>query len=157
MNQIELRGVFEDLVKEYEDTIYSVCYMYGENRPEVDDLFQESLINLWRGLPNFRGESNIKSWIYRISLNVCISYKRKKRINTVPLNISAELFDETSPKGKNNKLLHERIMKLKKFDRAIILLWLEDLSYEEIAAIVGISVKAVGVKLVRIKEKMKNL
>lgn len=153
----KLNTQFEQLAREQKSTIYSVCYMFAETKPEADDLFQEVLINLWRGFERFRGESNIRSWVYRVALNTCISADRKKRINTQPLEVSPDLFNETSPEGKQNAILHNRISKLEKFDRAIVLLWLEDLSYDEIALIMGISTKAVGVRLVRIKEKLKSL
>lgn len=131
--------------------------MYAETKAEADDLFQDVLINLWKGLESFRGDSSERSWVYRVSLNACISEKRKKRVKTVPLDISADLFSDKSPEGKQNMMLHDRITKLEKFDRAIVLLWLEDMSYDEIGAITGLSAKAVGVRLVRIKEKLKNL
>ncbi len=152
-----LHSRFEKLVEEQKTTIYSVCYMYAETKAEADDLFQDVLINLWKGLESFRGDSSERSWVYRVSLNACISEKRKKRVKTVPLDISADLFSDKSPEGKQNMMLHDRITKLEKFDRAIVLLWLEDMSYDEIGAITGLSAKAVGVRLVRIKEKLKNL
>lgn len=148
---------FEQLVKEHKSTIYSVCYMYSNSKPETDDLFQEALINLWQGLARFRGESSIRSWVYRVCLNTCISYKRKKRISTVPLELSPDVLSESTSEGKQNAMLHQRITKLEPFDRAIVLLWLEDLPYDEIASIMGISAKAVGVRLVRIREKLKSL
>ena len=67
---------FERLVMEHKSTIYSVCYMFTETKREADDLFQEVLISLWQGFRSFRGESNIRSWVYRVSMNTCISYKR---------------------------------------------------------------------------------
>lgn len=148
---------FERLVMEHKSTIYSVCYMFTETRTEADDLFQEVLISLWQGMDSYRGDSSLRSWVYRVSMNTCISYKRKKRVKTVPLEFSANSMAPYSPGSKQARLLHERISKLEPFDRAIVLLWLEDMPYEEIAAIVGISAKAVGVRLVRIKEKLKTL
>lgn len=147
---------FELLVREYKSTIYSVCYMYAEERTEADDLFQEALINLWQGGDKFRGESSLRSWIYRVTLNTCISYKRKKRIKTAPMEIAPEVFSEESPTGMQLKMLHDRICLLDVVDKAIVLLWLENLSYDEIGAIVGMKPKSVGVRLVRIKEKLKQ-
>lgn len=157
MNQQKLQADFERLVHEHKSTIYSVCFMFADTKDIADDLFQEVLIRLWDGFKDFRGECSIRSWVYRISLNTCISVKRKKRVKTVPLDFSPEIFDEGSSVGKQTAMLHNRILKLDKFDRAIVLLWLEDMAYEEIGAIVGISPKAVGVRLVRIKEKLKSL
>ncbi|MDE6548688.1 MAG: sigma-70 family RNA polymerase sigma factor [Muribaculaceae bacterium] len=148
---------FERLVMEHKSTIYSVCYMFTETKPEADDLFQEVLISLWQGKDSFRGDSSLRSWVYRVSMNTCISYKRKKRVKTIPLEFSADSIATDSPGNKQARMLHERISRLEPFDRAIVLLWLEDMSYDEIAAIVGITAKAVGVRLVRIKEKLKSL
>ncbi len=148
---------FERLVAEYKSTIYSVCFMFVDSREEADDLFQEVLIHLWEGYDDFRGDSSLRSWVYRVSMNTCISYKRKKKIKTVPLDISPEILEGESTESKQTLQLHQRITKLEPIDRAIVLLWLENLQYDEIAAIVGIAPKAVGVRLVRIKEKLKNL
>lgn len=152
-----LQSEFERLVGEHEATIYSVCYMFAETKPEADDLFQDVLIRLWQGFESFKKESSTRTWVYRVSLNTCISAKRKKRLRAQPLDISPEIFDESGSEGRQNAMLHDRISRLEKFDRAIVLLWLEDLPYEEIGAIVGISAKAVGTRLYRIKEKLKEL
>lgn len=92
-----------------------------------------------------------------MSLNTCLSHKRKKQVKTVPLDLSPDILGNSTPAGQQNRLLHRRITRLEPFDRAIILLWLEDLSYDDISAIVGISVKAVGVRLVRIRKKLISL
>lgn len=149
---------FEQLVRQQTSTIYSVCYMFASNKIEADDLFQEVLINLWRGFDKFRNESNPSTWVYRVSLNTCISYKRKRRISTSPLEgVGIESAYDEIEHNPQSRLLHQRIRLLEPFDRAIVLLWLEDMPYEEIGAIVGLSVKAVGVRLMRIREKLKKL
>ena len=130
--------------------------MYAANKIEADDIFQEILVNLWKGLKSFRGESELKSWVYRISLNTCISYQRKKRVKTEPLDIAPEIFTTDSPAGRQTEQLRRRITRLDPMDRAIVLLWLEDMAYEEIGAIVGMTAKNVGVRLIRIKEKLKK-
>lgn len=148
---------FERMVMEHKSTIYSVCYMFTETKDEADDLFQEVLISLWQGKDSYRGDASLRSWVYRVSMNTCISYKRKKKLPTVGLEFSSDIMESDSPQKKQARMLHERITMLEPFDRAIVLLWLEDMSYEEIAAIVGISSKAVGVRLLRIKEKLKKV
>ena len=70
---------FSQLVHEHKSSIYTVCYMFSKDEDEVNDLFQEILINLWRGIDSFKGEAKLSSWIYRISLNTCISADRKKK------------------------------------------------------------------------------
>jgi RNA polymerase sigma-70 factor (ECF subfamily) len=133
--------------------------MFSNNPEEVADLFQEILINLWKGFPKFRGESNVRTWIYRISLNTCISSERKKSrmVETLPLTMDINLFSDSDDESKQVQMLRDRINKLGPFDRAIVLLWLENLSYDEIGAIVGISAKNVSVRLVRIKEQLKKM
>ncbi len=110
---------FERLVMEHKSTIYSVCYMFTETRLEADDLFQEVLISLWQGKDSFRGDSSLRSWVYRVSMNTCISYKRKKHVKTVPLEFSADAKAPDSPQKKQARMLHDRISKLEPFDRAI--------------------------------------
>ena len=133
--------------------------MFSNNPEEVADLFQEILINLWKGFPQFRGESNVRTWVYRVSLNTCISSERKKsrKVDTLPLTMDIDLFSDSDEDTKQVQMLRDRINKLGPFDRAIVLLWLENLSYDEIGAIVGISAKNVSVRLVRIKEQLKKM
>ncbi|MCR5469458.1 RNA polymerase sigma-70 factor, ECF subfamily [Xylanibacter ruminicola] len=151
---------FEEIVRANRSTIYTVCYMFSNDQDEVADLFQEVLINLWKSLPSFEGRSNIRSWIYRVSLNVCISLSRKKqRHETMPLTMDINPYEETETNQnfKQMDMLRRRIAKLGQYDRAIILLWLENISYEEIAAIMGITVKNVSIRLYRIKEELKKM
>ena len=139
-------------------TIYTVCYMFSNDSDEVNDLFQESLINLWKGFDGFEHQSDIKTWIYRVALNTCISIDRKKRRQPESsLSMDINLFKDSDEDTKQVDMLHQRISQLKPFDRAIVLLWLENLSYEEIGQIVGISTKNVSVRLFRIKEQLKQM
>ena len=157
MDSLELD--FARIVKEHKGTIYTVCYMFSKDEDEVADLFQEILVNLWKGFSGFRGESSTRTWIYRVSLNTCISAERKKkrREETVPLEMSINLFDESAEDLKQIRMLQNRISRLGPFDRAIVLLWLENLSYDEIGAIVGITAKNVSVRLFRIKEQLRKM
>ena len=149
---------FARIVKEHKSTIYMVCYMFSKDEEEVADLFQDILVNLWKGFAKFRGDSSIRTWIYRVSLNTCISAERKKRKGeTVPLDMNINLFDDSVEDMKQIRMLQGRISRLGPFDRAIVLLWLENLSYDEIGDIVGISAKNVSVRLFRIKEQLRNM
>ena len=150
---------FERIVREHKGTIYTVCYMFSNDRDEVADLFQEILINLWRGSGTFRGDSALNSWIWKVALNTCITHDRKNKrgIATEPLTMDVDLFDDTAEDNRQVGLLRERIGKLGPFDRAIVLLWLENLSYEEIGQIVGITPSNVSVRLVRIREQLKKM
>lgn len=149
---------FAQLVKENKSTIYTVCYMFSKDQDEVNDLFQEVLINLWRGIGSFKGESKLSSWIYRVSLNTCISADRKKkRQATEPLDMDINLFEDNDADARQIQMLYKRVHRLRPFDRAIVLLWLEGLPYDEIGAITGITAKNVSVRLVRIREELKKM
>lgn len=154
----KLDTTFAQIVKEHKDTIYTVCFMFSKDSDEVSDLFQEVLINLWKGFESFQHRSNIDTWIWKVSFNTCISYERKKQKRTTfPLTMDINLFEDNDEDSRQIRRLYDRIHRLKPFDRAIILLWLENMSYEEIGAIVGISVKNVSVRLYRIKEELKKM
>ena len=150
--------LFTQMVRQHKSTIYAVCYMFSKDADEVNDLFQEVLINLWQGMKGFEQRSDIRTWIYRVCLNTCISAERKKkRRNTIPLTMDIDLFEAEDAAPRQAYVLHKRITRLQLLDRAIILLWLENLSYDEIADILGISVKNVSVRLVRIREQLRNM
>lgn len=150
---------FTKMVEVYKQTIYKVCYFYSKDTDEVNDLFQEVLINLWKGFDSFRGDSNIKTWIWRVSLNTCNTQERKKKSNvsTIPLTMDIDLYNDTDVKSKQIQMLYNRINRLEMFDRAIILLWLENMSYQDIADVMGLTVANVTTRLFRIKEQLKSM
>ena len=153
-----LDTAFAQMIKEHKSTIYTVCFMFSKDSDEVSDLFQEVLINLWKGYDSFKNLSNINTWIWKVSFNTCISCERKKkRRPAVPLTMDINLFEDKDENSRQIRLLYDRIHRLSPFDRAIVLLWLENMSYEEIGAIVGISTKNVSVRLYRIKEELKKM
>jgi RNA polymerase sigma-70 factor (ECF subfamily) len=153
-----LETAFAQMVREHKSTIYTVCFMFSKDSDEVNDLFQEVLINLWKGFESFEGKSKIDTWIWRVSFNTCITQERKKkRSSSIPLSMEIDLFNDKDEDTRQVQMLYDRIHQLKPFDRAIVLLWLENMSYEEIAAIVGITVKNVSVRLYRIKEELKKM
>ena len=160
MTTTEKEKLFTGVFKENKDIIFRLCYTSLNNKDDVDDLFQEVMINVWRSLENFRYESRISTWLYRITVNTALLYNKRFKtksnrfMNTEPLVID-ENHQSDDPFQNNNeeelKILHKAISQLKKQDRIIIGLFLEDMSYEEISEIVGISVNYVGVKINRIK------
>lgn len=149
---------FEELVRRYKTTIYMVCYMFADDADDAEDLFQEVLITVWNGIGSFKELSEIESWIYRVSLNTCISVTRKRRCRKdVRLSMKVDLYDVSDSDTRQIKMLYDRIHRLRPFDRAIVLLWLENLSYDEIGDIVGITAKNVSVRLVRIRQELMNM
>ncbi|MBQ7239436.1 MAG: sigma-70 family RNA polymerase sigma factor [Bacteroidales bacterium] len=155
----DLEEQFAQLVREHKNTIYTVCYMFSHDTDEVNDLFQETLINMWKGIDKFREESKISTWIYRVALNTCLLQERKKakEVEKVPLTMDVNLFEDDDEQTLQVRLLHQRIGRLGLVDRALVMLWLEGMSYDEIGSVMGISAQNVGVKLFRIKEQLKKM
>ena len=150
---------FAQIVLENKRRIYTVCYMFSKDADEVNDLFQEILINLWKGLKSFKGDKFLSTWVWRVSLNTCINWskKQKRALEKVPLDVNINLFEDMDEDSMQIRQLYDRINKLGYIDRSIILMWLENLSYDEIGSILGITANNVSVKLVRIREKLKSM
>ena len=149
---------FTQLVRDHKSTIYTVCYMFSKDEEEVNDLFQETLINMWKGIDSFREESKISTWIYRVALNTCLLQERKKKkeVKKMPLTMDVNFFQDNDANSTQVRMLHQRIGRLGLVDRALVMMWLEGMSYDEIGAVMGISAQNVGVKLFRIKEQLKK-
>ena len=150
---------FAQIVLENKRRIYTVCYMFSKDADEVNDLCQEIHVNLWKGLQSYEGDKFISTWVWRESLNTCINYskKQKRALEKVPLDVNINLFEDMDDDSMQIRQLYDRINKLGYIDRSIILMWLENLSYDEIGSILGITANNVSVKLVRIREKLKSM
>ena len=141
---------FSVMVRQNKNTIFTVCYMFSKDQEEVN--------RLWQGFDNYKGNSKERTWIYRVALNTCISFDRKKRRhNKKQVYMGDDLFGCNEHDSQQTEVLHKRITRLRPLDRAIVLLWLEDISYEEIGSIIGITAKNVSVRLYRIREQLKNM
>jgi len=156
-------GRFLELVNENRPKILKICRVYGWNREDQDDLYQEILFQIWRGLPNLKEDGYASTWLYRVALNASMSFARKKNSRGAAQTTTydhAQLAQiiETQPvtDSKNDQLAHlyEAIAQLNDLEKALITLFLEDLSYEQIAAVMGISESNVGVMLHRTKKKL---
>lgn len=160
METKELEKEFLNMIETQKRTIYKVCYMYADDQEDLNDLFQETVLNLWKSFPRYRGDSKLTTWVYRIAMNTCITFLRhaNSRPQTVPMTAqvagSLEADEETSGQLRE---LYRLINQLGKLERAQILLWLEERSYQEMADILGISKANVAVKLNRIREKLKQM
>ncbi|MCH5230565.1 MAG: sigma-70 family RNA polymerase sigma factor [Muribaculaceae bacterium] len=156
----EAEKEFENTIARYGGIITKICYYFSTDPEEFNDLRQEVLYNIWRGWENFRKDSGLSSWIYRISLNTCISFQRKTRTkgNTISIEqvIDIPYEEETSYVEKYNSM-HALIRQLKYEERAMILMWLDEKTYEEISELMGINRNTVAVRLKRIKEKLIKL
>lgn len=153
-----MQKAFLKIVEENQGIIYKVCKMYRDSKEDQEDLFQEIVLQLWKAYPKFRNDSKVSTWMYRIALNAAIATFRKNRIELVlKENISNDYHSNyTEPQSGNEERLFEAIRTLNKADRALIALYLEDYPHREIAGITGITENYVGVKISRIKEKLKN-
>lgn len=159
MRQKQNKEAFSELIQKNQGIIHKITMVYENGHANREDLFQEICLQLWRSYPNFREEAKFSTWMYRVALNTAISNVRKKKngFSFETLRETDRISDEQSDDVENAKLLYRAISKLNRIDRAIILLWLEEKNYEEIASIMGTSKKNVSVKLVRIKRKLEEL
>lgn len=150
---------FADIMRDYDSMIMRICFGYSRTAAELADLHQDALINIWQGLPGFKGDSSLKTWIYRVTLNTCVSTVRseRRRVPQTALDDFYNLVDEDADRRRLVSEMHDCISKLPPVDRAIMLLWLDDFSYDEIAATVGLGRNTVASRLRRAKEKLKNL
>ena len=147
------------MVSDHKKTIYSVCYMFSNQSYEVEELFQETLIRLWTGFESFAGRSEERTWVYRVALNTAINLhkSKKRRVHTMPLTFDIEALPPDDAKSQQVRQLHDIIAQLDPMDKALVQLWLDDLSYADIGAIMGITPSNVGSRLMRIKEKLIEL
>ena len=147
-------------IKENERFIYKIATVYTNNTEDKNDLVQEIIYQLWKSFDSFNQQSSLNTWMYRVALNVAI-YQLKVSKKTVPI-INIDEHNSNFPDVDKNddeekwKLLQQQIETLNLLDKGIVLLYLDNKSYEEIAAIVGITKTNVATKLSRIKEKLKT-
>ncbi len=142
-----------------EGIIVKICRAYSDTQEDYEDYFQEVCLQIWKSKDNFRGQSAWSTWVYRLALNVCLTLIKKKKkaqhVSEIPItgdeNESAFFSDESL------NFLYAAIKKLSEIDRAIILLYLEEKSYKEIAEITGATANNIGVRINRIKERLKKL
>lgn len=156
-----LRLSFESLTAKHGALISRICFSYAKDADDYKDLRQDVLLNIWKGFHNFRGDSSSLTWIYRVALNTCVSTVRKRsrqpyseRIGSFPIDLPDEEEDESM--RERIDILYRLISELSPIDKAIVTMWLDDRSYEEIAEVVGISRNNIGLRLHRIRERWKN-
>ena len=156
-----LSGKFDSLLREHGGLISRICFSYAVDGDDYQDLRQDVLLNIWKGLANFRGDSSSVTWVYRVALNTCVSTVRKRsarpymeRLDTMPLDFPAERDDDDM--RERMEMLHMMISELTPVDKAIMTMWLDERSYEEIAEVTGVSKNNVGLRLHRIRERWKK-
>lgn len=149
-------------IRPHAGIIIKICRAYSHSQEDFEDLYQEVCLQIWRTKDNFRGNSEWSTWIYRISLNVCMTIKKKeakRTLQTISLESAPEVISNDSSSFPEESLsqLYKAIKQLSDLDKAIILLYLEEKTYKEIAEIIGANFSHIGVKIQRIKKKLKKL
>ena len=160
MNESDLKKTFVDTLKQHERIIYKVCSFYASPQLLIADLYQDVVHNLWIGFRSFRNECSVSSWIYRVALNTCISGVRKegkRPKGNIFIEELSELLPEPENLSENIREMYRLINQLKTIEKAIVLLYLEEKSYQEIADIMGLTVSNVATKLKRSKVKLKQM
>jgi len=150
---------FENLIHEKQRIIYKICKTYRDSREDQEDLFQEIVYQLWKSFPSFKGESKISSWMYRIALNTAIAIYRKQKLRVDYMDKMPEQIHSDVPQqvSENEERMFRALRTLNDTEKALISLFLEGFSYQEIAAITGITETNTGVRLNRIKNKLKQI
>jgi RNA polymerase sigma factor (sigma-70 family) len=154
--------IYLSIINDYSETIIRLCFAYLDDRSYVDDILQDILLAVWSGLDKFRNEASYGTWIYRITVNTIFIFnknERKRKLTLLSENHTTSTIGEFELKiqeEENLKILYEAISNLAEFDRIMIALYLEKINYEEIGSILGISANLVGVRLNRIKGKIKK-
>ena len=158
----DIQHSFVELLEKHQNIVHKVCRLYTNNYDAHNDLFQEITIQLWKAYPKFRGDSKFSTWMYRVALNTAITlYRKSKRsistqeFDTVQFKIKAEEYDDTEE--QQLKLLYQAVHQLNDIEKALVFLYLEDKSYKEMAAILGLTVTNIGAKVSRVKQQLKKI
>jgi len=156
------KKIFTNLIKENKDRIYRICCYYLADDEARKDLYQETLLNLWKGYKTFKGEASFSTWAFRITVNTALAFiskkKRFQKKNLKYAEVVEQNEDKTSISSKEAiDLLHQEISKLPLLDMIIISLVLEENSSKEIAAITGLTESNVRIRIHRAKEKLKKM
>lgn len=150
-----LEREFKELIAVENATISRICFSYSNSVDEFEDLRQDALINIWRGMNGFRGGSSAKTWIYRVTVNSCLSTIRKQsRHKYESLDALYGLIDSDDSEKEAIEELHRVINTLDQQEKAIIMMWLDELSYDEIGAAMGLNRNTIATRIRRIKEKI---
>jgi len=151
----EQQQIFESWLSQYKGLFFKIVRAYAVSGPELDDLFQEIVIQVWKSVPAFRGESAVSTWVYRISINAALSWVRKEGRHRALEKIEGLVLQEGVEKADERlDWLYAEIHRMDEIDRSIALLLLEGFSYKEMAVVLGITETNVGVKINRIKKRL---
>lgn len=152
-------ALFLEIMRNHDALIYKVCYMYAEDEEHLRDLRQEVAANVWCGLDRFNGLSKVSTWVYRIALNTCITYFRRHGKHSAVSRLDDAAYvvaDNSDERRAQLNMMYELIGRLGKIDKAIVMLWLDEHSYDEISEITGLTRSNVASRLHRIKHRLSS-
>jgi RNA polymerase sigma-70 factor (ECF subfamily) len=157
----QLEDMFLAALEQNQQKLFRICSVYTKNTEDTKDLFQEVLVHIWQSMPSFKAKSSIGTWMFRITLNVCLRFRSKhtKKIDrfiTMDSVTIAHIKTEPSRNDQNEQLIALKycIRELNEADKAVITLYLEELPYKEISSITGLTKNTIAVKIMRIKKKL---
>jgi RNA polymerase sigma-70 factor (ECF subfamily) len=161
MDQQAHKQFFEGIIEQHKGILFKVARAYCPDKEDREDLIQETMIQIWQSIHKYNDQYKISTWLYRISLNVAISFYRKNATRAIKFRVLDEQtaqipIEDKSENERQLNLLEHFINELKEIDKALMILYLEDNSHTEIAEILGMSVSNVGTKIGRIKDKLKS-
>ena len=147
---------FIQAIRDHEHILHKVCNMYMHNKTGREDLFQEIILNAWKGIKQFRQESKFSTWLYRVALNTAITMFKKEQKHASLLREVEHTSQEDNDAGEQYLALRKAVDELSDIEKALVMLYLEDYSQQEMATITGITVNNVAVKMNRIRTKLKE-
>ncbi len=149
---------FMEKMQSVQRIVLKICRVYGQSAEAREDLFQEILLNAWKSYGSFRGDSKFSTWLYRVALNTALLHRRNAGPNReVSLEDHHDFREPDSTLSEDTRILYQAIDQLTPVEKSLVILYLDDMSYQEIADVLGITENNVGVKLMRTKEKLKRI
>jgi len=151
---------FQNLLEDHKKILYKICHSYCRNPSDRDDLAQEIIVQLWRSFRSFDQRVRFSTWMYRIALNVAISFHRRESVRTRHIVPGSEhlleALDETGNRSDEVELLYQWMAELDPLNKALVILYLDGNSYQEIAIVLGIRETNVATKISRLKQAMRQ-
>lgn len=152
-------ATFQSLIATHQGLIFKVCNMYCDNREDKEDLFQDIVLQLWRAYPSFRAEAKVSTWLYQVALNNAIARLRKEKRTQRFARFDDAAFNIPAETGADERLgdMYAAIKQLTEIERAVTMLYMDECSYREIGEILGLTESNVGVKLNKVKMKLRTI
>jgi RNA polymerase sigma-70 factor, ECF subfamily len=155
---LKVENEFIELINKHNGILHKICNIYFLRDPEKEDYYQEMLIRIWKSYPGFKNQSGFSTWIYRVAINTAIDIIRKQNLQLKQTELSKNEYnipdDDHNIESDKKDILYQAINHLSDVEKGIIILYLEEYSYKEIAEIIGISESNTGVRINRIKNQL---